>query len=246
MIATRLEIPLADGTTFAHVYTPAKPGPWPGVLMLSDIIGVRDAKQQMARQLAAEGYTVLLPHLFHRSGPPPMFDFDAVPGDSRTFGRVMELMQPLTPDKLGADLGTYVGALTSHSACAPGKIGVVGYCISGGFSLLTAALFPEQVGVAASFHGALLHTAAPNSPHRLLPAIKARTYFGHAANDPLMPAEAIEQLDAALKEWGGDHRSETYPAAHGWTVPDRKAEFDAQQAERAFRALTAELRALAS
>lgn len=246
MIETRLEIPAIDGQTYAFLYRPAESGQWPGVLMLSDIIGVRDAKRSMARQLAAAGYTVLLPHLFHRSGPPPMFDFDPSPSDARTFQRVMELMGPLTPEKLGGDLGAYVEALTGQASCAPGKIGVVGYCISGGLSLLTAALFPEQVGVVASFHGALLHTDAPDSPHRLLPAIKARTYFGHAANDPLMPAESIERLDTALKEWGGEHRSETYPAAHGWTVPDRKAEFDAAQAERAFGALSAELGTLAS
>jgi carboxymethylenebutenolidase len=77
----------------------------------------------------------------------------------------------------------------------------------------------------------------PTSPHLLLPRVKARLYFGHATNDRSMPAEAIERLERALAAWGGTYESETYPAGHGWTVPD-SLQFNAEQAARAFAKLT--------
>jgi carboxymethylenebutenolidase len=52
-----------------------------------------------------------------------------------------------------------------------------------------------------------------------------------------MDAEQIAGLEMALAEWGGRYESETYPAAHGWTVPDNPA-FNTGEAERAFAKLT--------
>jgi len=63
------------------------------------------------------------------------------------------------------------------------KIGTQGYCMGGPLIMRTAAAIPDRVGAAASFHGGGLVTANPNSPHLLIPKMKARMYFGVAAND---------------------------------------------------------------
>ncbi len=63
-------------------------------------------------------------------------------------------------------------------------------------------------------------------------------YFGHAVNDHSMPKEAIEKFEGALKAWGGKYESETYQAAHGWTVADSAA-YNQPEAEKAFKKLTA-------
>ena len=118
------------------------------------------------------------------------------------------------------------------------KIGVVGYCYTGGVAMRTAAALPERVAAAASFHGGGLATDAPASPHLLLPRIQAQLYFGHAVRDRSMPEEAIRKLDAALVEWGGVYQSEVYDGAyHSWTVPDSPV-YNQPQAERAFSKLT--------
>ncbi len=55
----------------------------------------------------------------------------------------------------------------------------------------------------------------------MLPQVKARLYFGHAIEDRSMPKAAIENLEKALKVWGGKFESETYEGAHhSWTTPD--------------------------
>jgi carboxymethylenebutenolidase len=102
----------------------------------------------------------------------------------------------------------------------------------------TAAVRPEKIAAAASFHGGRLFTDLPTSPHLELPRIKARLYFGHAVNDRSMPAEAIAKLEAALQAWAGKYESEVYEGAHhSWTEPDSPV-YNPEQAELAFQRLT--------
>jgi carboxymethylenebutenolidase len=101
-----------------------------------------------------------------------------------------------------------------------------------------AAARPDKVVAMASFHAGRLLVDTPQSPHLLLPQIKARLYFGHAVQDKSMPEELIAKLEAALREWGGRFESETYDGAyHGWTTLDSPV-YNAPQAERAFQKLT--------
>jgi carboxymethylenebutenolidase len=75
-----------------------------------------------------------------------------------------------------------------------------------------------------------------DSPHLVLPKVKAHLYFGHAENDQSMPAEMIEKFDRALEEWGGSYESEVYDGArHGWMFPGKA--YDPAQAERGFEKL---------
>ena len=75
-----------------------------------------------------------------------------------------------------------------------------------------------------------------DSPHLVLPRVKARLYFGHATNDQSMPTEAIEKFEWALRSWDGDYQSEMYDAKHGWMIPGREM-FDPENAERGFEKL---------
>jgi carboxymethylenebutenolidase len=234
----KLEIPLADGTAEAFLYH-EKEGRRPGVLYLTDIGGIRESNREMARRLAGEGYTVLMPNLFYRTGRLPMFDFPIQFGEERTTQRLAELRGPLTPDAMDRDAGAYVDFLATLDSLAPGPFGVVGFCFSGGLAMRVAAARPDKIAAVASFHGGGLFTDTPASPHRLLPRIQAELYFGHAVEDRGMPEEAIKKFEQALAEWGGTFESETYEGArHGWTVLDSPV-YNEPQAERAFRKLTA-------
>ena len=237
MIEEEIEIPMHDGTADAVLYREEDVPHRPGVLHLTDIGGIRPANRGMARRLAAEGYTVLLPNVFYRTGRPPLFDFPRRMGDERTMKRFAELMGPLTPEAMERDAGDYVDFLAAQGSVSKGPMGVVGYCFTGAMALRAAAVRPGKIVAAASFHGGALYTDAPASPHRVLPRIKARLYFGHAVNDHSMPAAAIQKLNQALEAWGGRYESEVYEGSqHGWTVPDGQV-FNQPQAERAFQKL---------
>jgi carboxymethylenebutenolidase len=204
------------------------------VIHLTDIIGLRPAALAMAERQADQGYVVLVPNAFYRTSEPPLFAFTPNFGDAQTTKRFGELAGPLTPDALQRDAVSWVEFLAANGSVGAGPVGVVGYCFSGALAMRTAAARPDRIGAAASFHGGGLYNDTPNSPHHLLPRIKAQLYFGHASNDRSMPQAAIENLDRALAAWGGRFESEVYEGAlHGWTVPGG-AVYNEPQAERAF------------
>ncbi|HVB37671.1 MAG TPA: dienelactone hydrolase family protein [Vicinamibacterales bacterium] len=238
MTETAIQLQAGDGTIDGFFYHPGG-GRRPGVIFLTDIGGIRESNRGMARRLAAEGYAVLLPNVFYRTGRPPVMDFPVKMGDEKTVKRLAELREPLTPEAMARDASTYVDYLATRDDVAAGPMGVVGFCFTGAMALRTAAARPDRVAAVASFHGGGLYKDEPASPHRLLPKLMkgARLHVGHAVEDRGMPAEAIEQFDRALAAWGGAYDSEVYDGArHGWTVPDSPV-YNEPQAERAYAKL---------
>lgn len=233
-----IEIYTPDGIPDAILFTSEDGRRLPGVIFLTDIVGIRPSQREMASRLAAAGYTVLMPNIFYRTGRPPMFDFPLQFGEERTTNRLAELSRPLNPEAVERDAGAYVDFLAAHPSVSDGPLGVVGYCFSGALAMRIAAARSNRIAAAASFHGGRLITDAPTSPHLALPRIKARLYFGHAIQDRSMPQEAIGKLDQALQAWGGHYESEVYEGAyHSWMVPDSPV-YNRPQADKAFVKLT--------
>jgi len=232
----KLEIPMPGGSAEAYLFH-ADGASRPGVLFLTDIMGIREANLGMARRVAEHGYTVLVPNAFWRASKLPLFDFPPQIGEERTMKRFGELRAGLTNQQMGPDGAAFVDFLLEQPQVAGAKVGVVGYCFTGQMALRIAAEAPDKIAAAASFHGGHLWTDAQDSPHKLLPRVTARLYFGHAIEDRTMMAEQIAHLDAALNAWGGRFESETYEGAHhGWTVPGRDI-YNAKQAERHYAKL---------
>jgi carboxymethylenebutenolidase len=238
-----VEIRMPDGVADGFLYEPDGIGKHPAVMHLPDIGGVRPAHQQMAKRLSDEGYVVLLPNVFYRSGKSPLWDFPFKMGEERTMKRLGELAASLPPDAMVKDMPAYIEFLQKQRSVSGAMMGAVGHCFTGAMALRATAARPDKIGAAASFHGGGLVTDAPNSPHTVLPKVRGRLYFGHADGDPYMPKEAIEKLERGLAEWGGKYESETYEGAHhGWTVPDSPV-YNQPQAERAYGKLVELFRA---
>jgi carboxymethylenebutenolidase len=229
MIEQKLEIPGLD----AEALLLRGDGDFPGIIFLTDVWGIRPANIGVAKRLAEKGFSVLMPNAFHRFGKiqPHGFEPDGAADRNQRLG---ELFAALTPAQQDSDGKAYADFMQGLHGVRKGPIGVVGYCYTGMMAMRIAAAAPETVVAAASFHGGWLATDKPDSPHLLLPRIKARLYFGHADKDALMPADWIARLEAALRAWHGAFQSEVYEGAgHGWTVPGRDV-YNEIQAERAF------------
>jgi len=242
IMETEVAIRTADGTADGFLYTPSDgrtPGGagWPGAMHLVDIGGIRESHRRMSKRLASKGYVVLLPNVFYRVGKAPFFDWPINADDERTMRSLNELRESLPPAAVERDGAAYIDFLAKQESVSGGAMGAVGYCFTGAMALRFAAVRPDKIAAAASFHGGRLYTDDPANPHTLLPRIKARLYFGHAMEDRSMPNEAISKFESALASWGGKYESETYRALHGWTVPDSPA-YNKPQAERAFEKLT--------
>ena len=222
MALEQVEVSTLDGVADAILVRPNAAESLPGVIMLTDIFGLRDAYNEFSTQIANRGFVVLTPNIFYRSGRPPIFSFPPNFQEERTLNRMKEIRSPLTPDAMARDGVSYVDFLSSRGGVKEGGMAVVGFCFSGKFALHVAAERADRIAAVASFHGGGLYTDDPDSPHLVLPRVKADLYFGHAENDGSMPAEAIEKLEKSLQQWGGQWQSEIYPARHGWMIPGRE------------------------
>lgn len=225
MPSKTVQIPTPDGRADAFAAFPDDGQRHPGVLMYMDAFGLRPVLEEMARELAGHGFYVLVPNVYYRHGPAPVFDLpEYIDEKSRPaiFEKIMPLLQGHTADLIQRDAGAFLDFLTAQPEVSAGPVGVTGYCMGGALALRTATAYPDRVAAVAGFHPAALVTEAPDSPHRSVPELTARVHFGLAEGD--MTPEAIEELDLALDVAGVDHSIEVYPGTiHGFTMSDTGA-----------------------
>lgn len=231
------DIKTADGTCPSYIFHPEGEGPWPGVLMFMDGPGMRPAIQAVAQRLADQGYYVLLPDLFYRSGPYAPIDAAKVFSDKALREQHRETyMAKATPKAVMSDTAALLDFLAAAPQVQAGPVGVVGYCMGGRLALIAAGTYPDRFAAAASYHGGGLANDTPSSPHLLASKMKARVYVAGATDDANFPDDMKARLDAALTEAGVEHKIETYPARHGWVLSDMPA-YDAVEAEHHWRTL---------
>jgi carboxymethylenebutenolidase len=232
-MTTPVTIETRDGKCPAYVYRPEGSGPWPAVLMYMDAIGIRPAMLGLGERLATYGYVVLVPDVYYRGGPyEPMTHQTFRDPELRK-----RLREPATPDNVMSDTRAFIDYLKAQPDVKPGGIGTTGYCMGGNLSLRAAGTYPDSVAAAASFHGGFLATDAPESPHRLAPKMRARVYVAGAIEDESFTDEMKARLEDALTQAGVTHMIETYPAKHGWVLPDSPV-YDPAAAERHWESLT--------
>ena len=235
-----LELPAEDGLADAYFTHPAGPGPFPAVLMFMDAIGLRPRLREMADRIARQGYAVLVPNLFYRSGRAPVLpDLLRRIRDDRA-GALADLrphMEDLTPRRLASDVRSYIAFLDDQPAVASGPLAAVGYCMGGALALAAAAELPGRVVAAASFHGGNLAPAGTASRAADLGRITAEVYVAHADRDQSMPNEQIVRLEERLSAAGVAYTSVVYQGAvHGFTMADLPAHDDVAE-ERHWQAL---------
>ena len=236
---TNVTVRTPDGMAEAYFAHPSS-GKHPAVLVWPDAFGLRPAFKQMGKRLAESGYAVLVPNPFYRTAKLPALPegLDFAKPDDRA--QVMKMIQSLSPETHVTDAKAFIGHLESQSAVDTSrKMGTTGYCMGGPMTMRTAAERPDRIGAAASFHGGGLVTDQPNSPHLLVPKMKAQYLIAVAENDDKTQPEAKTMLRDAFGKAGLKAEIEVYAGAqHGWCPPDA-AVYNQAQAERAWGRLLA-------
>lgn len=234
-----IDVPTPDGIADCYFVHPAS-GRHAGVIVWPDVLGLRPAYRQMGKRLAESGYAVLVVNPYYRSAKAPVLPAGASFQDPATRERVMPLAQSLTPQTITTDAKAFVEFLDRQAAVDTNrKIGTTGYCMGGPITMRTAAAVPERIGAGASFHGGRLATDGADSPHLLVPQMKASFLFAIAQNDDEREPEVKNQLRTAYAAAGLPAEIEVYEGAmHGWCALD-SAVYNEVQAERAWARLLA-------
>jgi carboxymethylenebutenolidase len=233
MIDREVDIETGDGVMNTFITHPEENGPHPVVLFLMDAPGKREELHDMARRLGTSGYYVMLPNLYYRR----LREFDM---ESSTREIMFEHMNSLSNSMVCKDVETLIDYADGETAARDGKLGCVGYCMSGPFAFAAAAAFPERVAAAASFHGVRLVVDGDASPHHDADKIRGEMYFGCAETDEHAPQSMIDALGAHLSNTGVDYRIEIYPGTeHGFVFPLRAGRYHKAAAERHWEQLLA-------
>ena len=237
MTQRTVEVKTGDGTCPAALSIPDEGGPWPAVIMFPDAGGMRDTMREMGERLSGLGYIVLVPDFYYRNGPYDPVDMRTVFQSKEGMERIMGMMRAYTPDLVVRDAGAFVDYLDSLPEKKPGGVGTTGYCMGGRLSLITAGALGGRIAASASFHGGnLAKDDDPASPHHQAAAIKATVYVAGAIEDQSFTDEQKDLLEKVLSDARVTHTVETYPAHHGFAVPDNSS-YDEAAAERHWKAM---------
>jgi len=190
--------------------------PLPAVIMIHEWWGLNDNIRAMADRLAGEGYIVFAVDLFNGQ-------VANSPGEARVL-----MMQAVENPEASNQNIRAAFQFVSEIAGAP-RIGVIGWCFGGGWSLNTARLFPEELDASVIYYGQV------TDDEEALRPIGAPILGLFGAEDKGIKVESVKAFDAALMRLQKNHEVHIYPGVgHAFANPTG-TNYNAVAAEDAWR-----------
>ena len=189
-----ITLTVADGTEMrAYTAFPSSTGPVPGIILLQEAFGVNHHIRSVADRLAAAGYAVVAPELFHRTAAP------GLEIDYANFGtEALPHYNAINDDDLTADLQASCDWLQNQPLVKANKIGSIGFCLGGRVSFLANAVLP--LAAAASYYGGGTETIADRAQDLHAPHL----FFWGGLDAHIGKAQihqVIEAVEAAKKPY---------------------------------------------
>lgn len=234
VVGSDVTITTPDGEADVYFVHPAE-GTSAAVMFWPSIVGIRETFRSMGTRLAESGYAVLVINPYYRTQSGPVIPEDKGFRDPGMRDVLIPFARTLSPATCVTDGMAFVQWLEQQDAVDPSKkMGSIGYCMTGSYCMRLSAAIPDKIGAGCSFHGGGLVADADNSPHRMIPQMKASFLVAIAANDDERSPDEKNVLRAAFDDAGVAAEIEVYEGAlHGWCIPDSGVYHEAQ-AERAW------------
>ncbi len=203
------------GTLTAYLAEPAAAGKHPALVLIHEWWGLNDQIRDEARRFAGEGYVALAVDLYRGK-------VAATPDEAH------ELMRALSQDQAIGDLQAAFDYLASRPDVNPAKIGSVGWCMGGGYSLLLAENEPKLAACAVNYG------AMPTDP-AIIKRIQAPVLGNFGGQDRGLTPEKVRAFEAAMKDAGKQIDVKIYPdAGHAFENPNNKTGYRADDAKDAW------------
>ena len=173
----------------------------PGIVVIQEWWGLNDNIRSMARQLAGQGYTALAVDLYGG-------EVASTPEDAR------RLMSAAMDDRPGREENLRQAVQYLHEELGARRVGVIGWCFGGFWSLQSALIAPEDVDAAVIYYG------RPETDRERLSKLQAPVLGHYGALDGGIPVASVKQLDKDLAELGKDATLYVYEGAdHAFANP---------------------------
>jgi len=188
-------VQLNENTT-GYEITPKSDGKAPAVIVIHEVMGLVDYVKEVARSLSDNGCVTLAVDLFEGKTAKGMED-----------GR--PLRDKVTEEIFKTKIDAGIRYLESRPYFS-GKIGVIGFCMGGGFSLRAACLFPKKISACVVFYGRIDNLD-------LLKSLQASVLGNFGEEDKNITTWAIEQFRPTMERLGKSLDMKVYPGApHGF------------------------------
>jgi carboxymethylenebutenolidase len=205
-----------DETVQGILYTPAGQGPFPAIVVIHEWWGLNDWVKGQADKLSDQGYVTLAIDLYRGK-------VATTPDDAH------EIMRGVPEDRAKRDLHAAVEFLKSRSDVKKDRIGSIGWCMGGGYSLDVALQEPTLKADVINYG----HLATdPESIDKIHASILG--IFG--GQDHGIPVEDVKKFETMLKEKGKQVDIVIYPdAGHAFENPNNKTGYRADDAANAWK-----------
>jgi carboxymethylenebutenolidase len=203
-----------DETVKGVMYTPSGKGPFPALIVIHEWYGLNDWVKQQASQLADQGYVTLAIDLYRGKV--------ATSGDE-----AHELMRGVPEDRATRDLVAAFNYLASQKNVKANKIGSIGWCMGGGYSLAAALNEPKLAATVINYGRLATDSAA-------LQKINAPILGLFGGQDRGIPPDSVNAFAEQMKKLGKKVEVHIYPdAGHAFENENNKGgyrEADAKDA----------------
>lgn len=237
--------PAPDGFDLpAYVARPAGDGPFPMVIVVSEIFGLHEYIRDVCRRLAQAGYAAIAPAFFVRvEDPAPLADMQ----------RIQQIVAAATYEQVMGDIAAALDWASGQLWANADKVGITGFCWGGKVAWQAAARF-AAIDAAAAWYGRLAPSASATPeqiaagrpwPIDLAGDLKAPVLGLYGGQDQGIPVASVETMRAALAREGARGSDiRLYPdAPHGFHA-DYRASYRPEAAADGWRRLLAHFDAI--
>lgn len=206
----------------AYLAMPVGKEPFPGIVVLQEIFGVNDHIRDITQRLAQEGYVAIAPALFQRQAPGFEIGYTA---EDIKIGK--EYKERTKAEELLSDIQATIDYLISQTPVKSNAIGCIGFCFGGHVAILAATL--PDIQATASFYGAGIATMTPGGGSPTITRtkdIKGTVYAFFGMDDASIPAEQVDEIEAALEKHQILHCIFRYEGAEHGFFCDQRASYN--------------------
>jgi carboxymethylenebutenolidase len=206
-------------TVNAVLYTPQGKGPFPALVVIHEWWGVNDWVKEEASKLADQGYVALAIDLYRGKV-------------ATTPEEAHEIMRGVPDDRASRDLLAATTYLGSQSNVDPKRIGSIGWCMGGGYSLNLAVADPRLKAAVINYG----HLASDDAT---LKKINASILGIFGGQDKGIPVADVTKFESQLKALGKTVDIHIFPdAGHAFQNPNNKQGYRADDAAQARKLTT--------
>lgn len=208
-----------DETVQGMLYIPEGKGPFPALVVIHEWWGLNDWVKEQASRLADEGYVALAVDLYRGKV-------------ATTPDEAHEIMRGVPPDRAARDLHAAVEFLSSQPDVRKDRIGSIGWCMGGGYSLDVALQEPTLTAAVINYGHLATDTAS-------LKKINASILGIFGGQDRGIPVDDVKKFEQALKQQGNRVEVVIYPdAGHAFENPNNKTGYRSDDAADAWKHTT--------